>query len=69
MSQLILEFPLPREAVDKSGNKLAVDLGNGVKLTTSIPHWVEEIYEIKLRLEMKVDGSPPDDNSRQTSVE
>lgn len=60
MSQLILEFPLGPGAVTLDRGLLLVELGNGVRLTTSAPKWVTNVTEAKLTLTMEVDGSPTD---------
>lgn len=59
MSDLILEFPLPEGSVIlDNGGKLSVSLGNGVRLTSTVPAWVEYVHRAKLQLIMDVDGSP-----------
>jgi hypothetical protein len=60
MSQLILEFPLEPGAVTTEGEALMVELGNGVRLTSTVPAWVEWVNGAKLQLIMDVTGSPPD---------
>lgn len=60
VSQLILEFDLERDAVTLRTDSLALELGNGVRLTTSCPAWVKGINAVKLQIVLAVDGSPPD---------
>jgi hypothetical protein len=60
MSQLILEFPLESDAVSTSGEEIRVELGNGVRLTSTVPTWIGIINSAKLSLVMEVTGSPPD---------
>ena len=60
MSQVILEFPLERECAVLHTDSIAVELGNGVRLTTSMPIWVKGINKVTLQLVLEVEGSPPD---------
>ena len=62
MSQLILEFPLDREAADIKGDNVSIDLGNSVCLTTGIPRWVTAINNVTLQIILDIDGVPPDRN-------
>jgi hypothetical protein len=59
MSALILEFPLEREDVILRTDKITVELGNGVRLTTGIPLWVKGINSAKLQIVLDIEGSPP----------
>jgi hypothetical protein len=69
MSKLILEFPLPLGAVAFTEDSIVVDLGNGVRLRSSIPEWVKAVRGAKLILEMDIEGSPPNANPGETPIE
>ena len=58
MSQVILEFPLERDAVILFTDTIAIELGNGVRLTTGIPKWVKGINSITLQIVLEIEGSP-----------
>src|SRR6185369_3426519 len=58
MSQVILEFPLDRDDVKLFTDTIAVELGNGVRLTTGIPQWVKGINAAKLQIVLDIEGSP-----------
>ena len=58
MSQVILEFPLERDDVKLFTDTIAVELGNGVRLTTGIPQWVKGINAAKLQIVLDIEGSP-----------
>jgi hypothetical protein len=58
MSQVILEFPLERECAVLHADSIAVELGNGVRLTTSMPAWVKGVNKVTLQLVLEVEGSP-----------
>lgn len=60
MTQLILEFPLSDGSVTVEDERLLVELGNGVRLTSSVPGWVQDITKVKLQVIMETTGSPPD---------
>jgi hypothetical protein len=58
MSQVILEFPLERDAVTLFTDTIAIELGNGVRLTTGIPKWVKGINSATLQIVLDIEGSP-----------
>lgn len=60
MSSVILEFPLAREDVRLHTDKVTVELGNGVRLTTGIPTWVKAVNAAKLQIVLDIEGGPPD---------
>lgn len=70
MSQVIFEFNLGLEAIDiddsEEPHKLMIELGNGVRLTTSAPSWLGNVTEIKLQIVLETDGSPPHAITGQT---
>jgi hypothetical protein len=68
MRQVILEFPLAREDVTLFTDTIAVELGNGVRLTTGIPQWVKGINSAKLQIVLEIDGSPPDALTESTPI-
>ena len=59
MSQVILEFPLDRDSVTLFTDTIAVELGNGVRLTAGIPVWIQGINSAKLQIVLDIEGSPP----------
>ena len=65
MSSVILEFDLPREDVRLHEDRVTVELGNGVRLTTGIPTWVKGINAAKLQIVLDIEGGPPDANTEQ----
>lgn len=67
MSSVILEFDLPREDVRLGEDKVTVELGNGVRLTTGIPKWVVAINSAKMQIVLDIEGSPPDADTGQPS--
>lgn len=69
MSQLILEFPLPDGSATLERERVSVELGNGVRLNSSVPEWVTTVKGAKLQLIMDVEGSPSDANTGKPSVE
>lgn len=60
MTQLFLDFPLPRGSATVRDEKIIVDLGNGVTLTTEAPPWIKSVYTATLRVALTVEGCPPD---------
>jgi len=69
MSSVILEFDLPREDVILGDEKVAIELGNGVRLTTGIPRWVKGVNSAKLQIILEIEGSPPNANTGEPPVE
>ena len=65
MSSVILEFDLPREDVRLHEDRVTVELGNGVRLTTGIPTWVKGINAAKPQIVLDIEGGPPDANTEQ----
>jgi hypothetical protein len=68
MSQVILEFPLEREDVRLLADKITVELGNGVRLTTGIPAWVVAINSATLQIVLDIEGSPPNANTGEPPI-
>jgi hypothetical protein len=68
MSSVILEFPLEREDVILYTDKITVELGNGVRLTTGIPTWVKAVNTAKLQIVLDIEGGPPDADTKPAPV-
>lgn len=68
MSSVILEFDLERESVTLGTDRVTVELGNGVRLTTGIPNWVKAVNAAKLQIVLDIEGSPPDAKSGEPPV-
>jgi len=70
MSQVILAYPMSIDDLDldkgTDPHKLSIELGNGVRLTTSLPSWVGDITEVTIHIILEVNGSPPDANIGST---
>jgi len=60
---VIMEFPLGPDTVTLVGGQLRVDLGNGVRLTTTAPPWMKTILWAKMQLVIDTEESPPDASS------
>lgn len=68
MSQLILEFPLPDGSATLDQTHLSIELGNGVRLTSSAPDWIQSIHQVKLQLVMEITGVPPDADTHKSPI-
>jgi len=64
-----MEFPLEPDAVTLVDGQLRVELGNGVRLTTSAPNWIKTIIWAKMQLVIDVEENPPNAKPDATSVE
>lgn len=59
MGTLTIEFDLDEHAVILLDNgRISAALGEGVRMMTEVPKWVEGIRSAKLQLVLDVDGSP-----------
>lgn len=68
MPSVILEFALAREDVRLHTDRVTVELGNGVRLTTGIPTWVKGINGAKLQIVLDIEGGPPNANTVEPPV-
>lgn len=60
MTEVTLKFPLAQSAARLTEDKLVVDLGNGVTITSTAPDWFEAVESIEMHFYLKVKGSPPE---------
>ena len=63
MSSVIIEFQLQPTDVDFAGETMYVELGNGVRLTTTAPEWVRNVKSVKLQIVMEIEGAKPSEPS------
>lgn len=68
MNKVALNFDLSSDSIIFANGKLSIDLGNGVRLYTDAPSWIESVDKATLVLILTIKGEPPDDEPEQSSV-